>query len=293
MHVLQVFGFATMFWELCLAALGLLIVLAFKFPDQGRYYFFFVLFGMLMLLGSIYYSIVFIIKGKPSYANSCEFNNVYKLSRWLMGVEPKIYGLEAYDDKKHCIFVVNHQSFIDVLALSDLWREPSSVIAKHSLRYLGMLGVILHYTKIICIKRSNHAQAIASLRKTAELVKKDKINLFMFPEGTRNDSGKLLPFKKGAFHLAIQAQVPIQPVVISCYNSFLDHKLRRFDRHVPFGVYLLPTIPTAGLVEADAGKLLDQTFEAMSKVHSLTATATQAELGHDQRGRLRTSSDCD
>ena len=54
--------------------------------------------------------------------------------------------------------------------------------------------------------------------------------MFIFPEGTRNRGGRmLLPFKKGAFHLAIQTQVPIIPVVISCYNSFLDHKNKVFE----------------------------------------------------------------
>ena len=53
--------------------------------------------------------------------------------------------------------------------------------------------------------------------------------MFIFPEGTRNRSGRLLPFKKGAFHLAIQTQLPIVPVVISCYNSFLDHEKKIFD----------------------------------------------------------------
>ena len=55
-----------------------------------------------------------------------------------------------------------------------------------------------------------------------------KVNLFVFPEGTRNYSGQLLPFKKGAFHLAIQTQLPVQPVVVSCYNSFLNHKKLSF-----------------------------------------------------------------
>ena len=82
----------------------------------------------------------------------------------------------------------------------------------------------------------------------------------MFPEGTRNYSGHLLPFKKGAFHLAIQTQLPIQPVVVSCYNSFLNHKTFSFTpgRYAPSLSFLhfklkpnaAPTLACCGAVTA-------------------------------------------
>ncbi|VDL87719.1 unnamed protein product [Schistocephalus solidus] len=152
-----------------------------------------------------------------------DFTTVFRCCRWCMGLQPRIYGLDTYDDKQQYIFVINHQSFIDLF-----WVEPSSVIAKEVLRYFGPVGLIMHYCKMIFIRRSNHEKALEVMREAAELVKRDKINLFMFPEGTRCNTGRLMPFKKGAFHLAIQTQIPIQPIVISCYNKFLNHSERLY-----------------------------------------------------------------
>nr|CDS28895.1 expressed protein [Hymenolepis microstoma] len=146
-----------------------------------------------------------------------------------MGLQPRVYGLETYDKDRQYVYVCNHQSFIDVLTLSDIWKYPSTVIGKDSLKYFGPLGAILYFTKVILIHRGDHAKALSEMHRAAEIIKNDKANLFMFPEGTRNNSGEILPFKKGAFHLAIQTQLPIQPVVISCYNSFLNHKNFSFD----------------------------------------------------------------
>lgn len=55
-----------------------------------------------------------------------------------------------------------------------------------------------------------------------------QIKLWIFPEGTRNNAGSMLPFKKGAFHVAVSGQIPILPVVFSSYY-FLDHKKKTFD----------------------------------------------------------------
>ncbi|KAM3175684.1 hypothetical protein ACTXT7_008042 [Hymenolepis weldensis] len=188
----------------------LLFFLIPKTRPHVRYFVGYLSFGLIVMTGAAVYSI-------------------YKLARSSMGLHPLVYGLETFDNNRQYIYVCNHQSFIDVLTLSDVWGYPSTVIAKNSLKYLGPLGAILYFTKVILIHRGDHAKALSELNRAAEIIKNDKVNLFMFPEGTRNHNGVMLPFKKGAFHLAIQTQLPIQPVVISCYNSFLDHKNFSFN----------------------------------------------------------------
>lgn len=85
--------------------------------------------------------------------------------------------------------------------------------------------------------------------------------LLFFPEGTRGDGAKLLPFKKGPFHLAIQSQSAIQPVVCNRYH-FLDSKNKVFGRGHNI-IRILPVIPTVGLSKDDISDLVERTYEIM------------------------------
>uniref|UniRef100_A0A5K3ERC4 1-acyl-sn-glycerol-3-phosphate acyltransferase n=1 Tax=Mesocestoides corti TaxID=53468 RepID=A0A5K3ERC4_MESCO len=270
-----------MYWKVILG----LVLFAMIFRGvrlRLRYFLAFFIYAVVVMFGSVVYTIKFALKGKPRYENSWEFTEVYRLARSLIGLQPRIYGLETYDPEKQCVYITNHQSFIDVLSLLDIWNQRCTVIAKNSLKYFGPLGAILYYTKTILIHRSDHKKAIDEMNRTAELIVKDEVNLFMFPEGTRNASGRLLPFKKGAFYLAIQTQLPIQPIVVSCYNSFLDHKKCTFSP-VPFGVYILPAIPTTGMEVSQVNELVDQAYASMSEIYERTVKASREELGNDLR----------
>nr|CDS34898.1 1 acyl sn glycerol 3 phosphate acyltransferase [Hymenolepis microstoma] len=184
---------------------------------------------------------------------------------------------------RQCIYVINHQSLIDSIVVSHLWKEPCSVIVKDSLKYVGLGWPMMHFTKVLPIARNDHTKAMATMRTALDMIQNEHITMFVFPEGTRNRNGDhLLPFKKGAFHLAIQSQLPIFPVVISSYKSFLDHKNKVFD-DAAYGVYILKPILTEGLTSADAGSLMQQTFDAMSEVFELTTLVSKEDLGRDVR----------
>ncbi|KAL5970220.1 1-acyl-sn-glycerol-3-phosphate acyltransferase alpha [Taenia solium] len=260
-----------MYWQLAIGFVLLIIIIP---STRARVHYFaaYFIYASVVFIGSVVYAFKFILKGGPRYENSW-------LARTLMGLQPRIFGLETYDPDQQYIYVANHQSFIDVLYI---WKLPSTVIAKDTLKYFGPLGAILYYTKSILIHRSNHEKAISEMNRAAEQIMNDKVSLFVFPEGTRNISGHLLPFKKGAFHLAIQTHLPIQPVVISCYNSFLDHK--RFSlTPAPYGIYLLPPISTIGMDKSQVNELVERTYLAMSKVFDWTVHANPEELGKDLR----------
>lgn len=86
---------------------------------------------------------------------------------------------------------------------------PNTVsVGKKSLKWIPLFGLFFGISGNIYIDRSDRKQAINSFNEAIPRIKSNKLNIWLFPEGTRGDSKALLPFKKGAFHLAIDAQVP-------------------------------------------------------------------------------------
>ena len=120
----------------------------------------------------------------------------------------------------------------------------------------------------VFIDRMSSAEGKATLQAAARQAKEEGWSLFMFPEGTRSNCAKeLLPFKKGAFHIAIDAQVPILPVVFSHYD-FIDCKKREFKSSGHVNVRILDPISTEGMDKGDVDKLLETTRTQMSHVYN-------------------------
>jgi len=118
----------------------------------------------------------------------------------------------------------------------------------------------------VFIDRGNRKSAIAAFDGAVQEIKGNKQSVWIFPEGTRSYYSKpdLLPFKKGAFHLAIQAGVPIVPVVVQNYSHVLHLQDRTFEPGV-INVKVLEPIPTKDQDLADIDDLVVQTREKMLK----------------------------
>ena len=119
-------------------------------------------------------------------------------------------------------------------------------------------------SKTVFIDRANRTTARAAFDSAAETMRTHRQNVFIFPEGTRSyaEQPELLPFKKGAFHLAIQAEVPIVPIVVANYSHVLNVKKREFHPGV-VDVSVLPPISTKGKTAADVDELVKKTRDAM------------------------------
>jgi len=113
-----------------------------------------------------------------------------------------------------CLFASNHQSLLDIPALFLVLPGNARFLAKESLFRIPVLGWAMTASGCIPIDRGNRARAVRSLREAAARVRAGRSVVF-FPEGTRSREGKLAPFKKGGFHLAREAQVPVVPVAVS------------------------------------------------------------------------------
>lgn len=125
----------------------------------------------------------------------------------------------TYHDPHHtlrqsrCIFIANHQSNVDIWVLAKVMPIGTRFVAKQELFRIPVLGRAMTAAGFIRINRSNRSEAIRSLTQAAESIRGGR-PVILFPEGTRSRDGRLQPFKKGAFHLATLAGVPVVPVAI-------------------------------------------------------------------------------
>jgi 1-acyl-sn-glycerol-3-phosphate acyltransferase len=122
-------------------------------------------------------------------------------------------GLETASSRLPCIYVANHQSNVDIWALMAVLPKQTRFVAKQALFKVPILGWALRISDFIPIDRANKTQAIRSLQQAAEKIRGGR-PVVLFAEGTRSAGDTLAPFKKGPFHLALAAAVPIVPVAI-------------------------------------------------------------------------------
>jgi 1-acyl-sn-glycerol-3-phosphate acyltransferase len=112
-----------------------------------------------------------------------------------------------------CVYVANHQSQFDIPALALAMPAPFRVVAKRGLLHVPIFGWVLWLGGFIFVDRSDREKAIRSLDRAMRIIRRG-MSVVVFAEGTRSPDGRLLPFKKGGFVLALQAGVPIVPVCI-------------------------------------------------------------------------------
>jgi 1-acyl-sn-glycerol-3-phosphate acyltransferases len=185
---------------------------------------------------------------------------------WLKACRAKVEvrGLENLDPNRSYVFVSNHRSYLDTAALFRYAGKRMGLVAKKELLKAPVLGQGMSFVNIIAIDRSNAERAQRSMEK-ARKVMENGYSFGVFAEGTRAMPGELLPFKKGAFHLALQTDSPIIPVAIKHTDCMMGKKSgRAYPGTVE--IVLLPPIETTGLnAEKDLMTLLQKTREAIAR----------------------------
>jgi 1-acyl-sn-glycerol-3-phosphate acyltransferase len=145
---------------------------------------------------------------------------LYRISMWgawtgvkMAGVKVEASGLEKLDPSLTYIFMSNHTSNLDPPILLPLIPRRTSVMAKKELFSYPILGETMRMGSLVPVDRGNRDAGIAAVRAAAEVVRQG-INMTIYVEGKRSFDGKLLPFKKGPFYLAMECGVPVVPVTI-------------------------------------------------------------------------------
>ena len=128
---------------------------------------------------------------------------------WRVTVEDRAHVA----DSAPAVLMASHKSNLDIVVYGGLYPKRAVVIGKKEIAKIPVFGWFFRATGNILLDRKDLQSAIASIAAAAARVREEKISVWVFPEGHRNGGPTLLPFKKGAFHLAIAAQVPIVPIV--------------------------------------------------------------------------------
>ncbi|XP_068609398.1 1-acyl-sn-glycerol-3-phosphate acyltransferase beta [Brachionichthys hirsutus] len=196
--------------------------------------------------------------------------------KYFLGLRFDVSGWEHLQTEGPYVIISNHQSSLDVLGLMEILPDRCTMIAKKELIYAGTVGLVSWLGGMVFINRKKTSDAKSVMADAAKTMLDEQIRLWVFPEGTRNQSGDMLPFKKGAFHLAVQAQVPIIPVVFSSYSNFYLRKEKQFKSGT-IRLRILPKIETKGMTSEDVSSLCDKSFKLMhAAFSSISGSVTQS-----------------
>lgn len=166
-----------------------------------------------------------------------------ELGTALAGIEVAVTGEEHLWSHRPAVFVFNHQSGIDMLILCRLLRRDIIAVAKQEVRRNPIFGPVFAAAGTVFIDRLNHDKAVAALKPVVESIRSG-LSLVVAPEGTRSPTPHLGRFKKGAFHMALAAGVPIVPIVLrNTLDALPKHGI--IVRPATIEVVVHPPIPTA------------------------------------------------
>ncbi|MFO2465283.1 1-acylglycerol-3-phosphate O-acyltransferase [Pseudomonas sp. 15FMM2] len=179
---------------------------------------------------------------------------------WMLRLRVKTHVDSLRDKPQSCVIIANHQSNYDLFVFGTVVPYRTVCIGKKSLKWVPLFGQLFWLAGNVLIDRGNAQKARRSMLKTTHTLQHEDTSIWVFPEGTRNMGESLLPFKKGAFQMAIAAGVPIVPVCVSTYVKQM--KLNRWDSG-DILIRSLAPIPTAGLTQDDMPALMANCREQM------------------------------
>ncbi|ULQ53807.1 lysophospholipid acyltransferase family protein [Flavihumibacter fluvii] len=185
------------------------------------YGFFMFILLMLLLLPAFFVASFFgPVKGGNWFYSICGFWS----DTWFffIGIRPKVLHEAITAEHRPCIFVANHSSYMDIPMLVNVIREPVRVLGKQEMASIPVFGYV--YRKaVVMVNRKDAAQRAKSVN-TLKKVLSQGISIFLFPEGTFNESDQpLKDFYDGAFRIALETQTPIQPIIFPDSVNRLGH----------------------------------------------------------------------
>jgi len=181
---------------------------------------------------------------------------------WASGVKVTFEGLENLRTDGAQIVVANHQSWFDVFTLAALLPVRYRFAAKKELGGVPVFGRAWKACGHVSLDRGNREAAIEALDLAWREVHEEELTLVLFPEGTRSQDGRLMPFKKGAFVMAVQGQVPLVPMALLGTRDIMVKggiRVRSGEILVRIGT----PIPTEGSTIGDRNRLMKECWDSI------------------------------
>jgi 1-acyl-sn-glycerol-3-phosphate acyltransferase len=145
----------------------------------------------------------------------------------LMGWRIDVANRGRMDELRPCVFVANHQSFLDVVTFGSIFPPRTVSAGKREIGRIPIFGWFYRLSGNLVIDRAHPRDARDSLEAAARTIREEGVSVWFMPEGHRNTARELLPFKTGAFRLALAAGVPVVPIVAEPLGVIADTARRR------------------------------------------------------------------
>ena len=193
---------------------------------------------------------------------------------WACGVKVIVKGLDNVERSIPCIYMTNHQSYFDILAVLACLSVDFKFILKKELMKIPLLGFAMNRVRYIPIDRKNPRKAIKSMNEAAEKIRNGS-SVLIFPEGTRSIDGQIQPFKPGGFHLALKSGCDLVPITIVNSHKIVPKGSLRIEKG-SFTMNIHKPIPVKGYSRKDMDRLMSLVRETMisqmnEELHSLSS----------------------
>lgn len=194
--------------------------------------------------------------------NTALFAHIFGHMHRLFGLKMIIRKPPELDAGGPYVYIANHQNTYDIFTMSLSLPKEAVSIGKKSLKWIPFFGQLYWLAGNILIDRKNKGRAHGTISTAAGAIRKRKLSVLMFPEGTRSYGRGLLPFKTGAFHTALQAEVPLVPVCMSTTHQQV--KLNRW-RNGTVIIEFLPAVAMQNIEKNQVRDVMQSVYEQMNQ----------------------------
>jgi 1-acyl-sn-glycerol-3-phosphate acyltransferase len=186
-----------------------------------------------------------------------------RVGRFVLGIDVVVTGLDRLDRGTPYIFMCNHLSFLDAPLLMTVLDRAARVIVKRFVFRIPVLGLGMRFSGYVPLDKEGVGAGRKSIARAAQLIIEKRYSFLIYPEGVRSWDGKLLPFRRGGFFLALETGVPIVPVSIKGTYELMPRG-KWLVRKGRVRIVFHEPVPVTGLTVETIPELMEKVRAAVS-----------------------------